>query len=106
MFLMKSHVSNFIISMLWRYMARGRYSIVCNIPDFVDDVPMGKLTVVKPVPETIESVLHEVLGCSEIEPWINCLSINYPRAASAFGNPSSRIDGLVLTFMYDALESW
>lgn len=80
MFLMKSHVSNFIISMLWPYTARGGYLTVHNIPNFVDDVPVGKLTVVKPVPETIESVLHEVLGCSEIEPRINCLSINYPRA--------------------------
>ena len=84
MFLMKNHVSNFVIRMLGAYMARDRNSIVCNIPHLVDDVSVGKLTVVKPVPETIESVLHEVFGCSEIEPRIDCLSINYPRATSAF----------------------
>lgn len=50
--------------------------IVSDIPDLIDDVPVGKLTVVEPVPETIEPVLHEVLGCSKIEPWINCLYIS------------------------------
>lgn len=31
----------------------------------------GGHTIVEPVPETVESILYEILGCSEVEPRID-----------------------------------
>ncbi len=32
---------------------------------------IGVLTVVEPIPEAIEAVLHKVFGCSKVKPWID-----------------------------------
>ena len=38
----------------------------------------GGRTVVEPVPETVKAILYEILGCSEVEPRIDCtpMSVN------------------------------
>jgi hypothetical protein len=33
------------------------------------------LTVVKPVPEAVEAMLHKILRCSKIEPRVNFISL-------------------------------
>jgi hypothetical protein len=30
-------------------------------------------TVIEPIPKLVEAMLDQVLGCTEIEPWIDCI---------------------------------
>ncbi len=32
---------------------------------------IGVLTVVEPIPEAVEAILHKVFRCSKVKPWIN-----------------------------------
>ena len=36
----------------------------------------GVLTVVEPIPEAVEAILHKVFGCSKVKPRINCSYIS------------------------------
>ena len=36
----------------------------------------GVLTVVEPIPEAVEAILHEVFGCSKVKPRIDCSYIS------------------------------
>ena len=37
---------------------------------------IGMLTVVEPIPEAVEAILHKIFRCSEVKPWINCSYIS------------------------------
>lgn len=58
------------------------------------------LTVIEPIPEAVEPMLHQILCRTKIEPWVNCwerFSLDMKLTIVC------RILGL--TFMYDAFES-
>ncbi len=70
------------------------------------------LTVVKPVPEAVEAILHQVFCCPKIEPRINCggMLANVKRiecsAGTGGGRPVCKALGSGgLTLVYYTLES-
>lgn len=68
-----------------------------------------RLTVVEPVPEAIESMLHEIFGRSKIKPGIDCnlCVLISNRRRVIFAKRAGWIDlGRVHTFVYNTFESW
>jgi hypothetical protein len=49
--------------------------------------------VIKPIPEIIESMLHEIFCCSEVEPRIDCISISW--SPSIVGSSCAGVGGLL-----------
>ena len=65
------------------------------------------LTVIEPIPEAVEAILHKIFRCSEVKPWINCSYIS-PCLTLCVGKArgSGKGNRRTQTFVNDALESY
>lgn len=78
---------------------------------FLLEVAGVRLTVIKPVPETVEAIFYKVFCCSKIEPRINCRRALEVRAdceqqsQNGAANATGERKGAEPTFVYYAFES-